>query len=125
MTRRRAGPRALVRVLVVLVITAASLMLMSALLARFDVDNAASALVAAALIGLINALVWPVLIRIALPFTVLTLGLGVLVLNGGVVLFVAGLDPGVTIDGLGTAIVVALGLTVVNTAVTSLLAIDD
>ena len=125
MTRRRAGPRAVVRVLVVLVITAGALMLMSALLARFDVDNPASALAAAALIGLINALVWPLLIRIALPFTVLTLGLGVLVLNGGVVLFVASLDPGVTIDGLGTAIVVALGLTVVNTAVTSLLAIDD
>ena len=126
MTRRRAGPRALVRVLVVLVITAGALMLMSALLGSASTSTTpASALAAAALIGLINALVWPVLIRIALPFTVLTLGLGVLVLNGGVVLFVASLDPGVTIDGLGTAIVVALGLTVVNTAVTSLLAIDD
>ena len=52
---------------------------------------------AAALIGLINALVWPLLIRVALPFTVLTLGLGVLVLNGAVVLLVAELDPG--IDG--------------------------
>jgi uncharacterized membrane protein YvlD (DUF360 family) len=100
-------------------------MLMSALLARFDVDSAASALASAALIGLTNALVWPVLIRIALPFTVLTLGLGVLVLNGGVVLFVSAVDPGVTIDGLGTGVAVALGLTVVNTAVTSLLAIDD
>jgi uncharacterized membrane protein YvlD (DUF360 family) len=100
-------------------------MLMSALLERFDVDNPESALVGAALIGLINALVWPVLIRIALPFTVLTLGLGVLVLNGAVVLFVSSLDQGMTIDGLGPAIAVALGLTVVNTAVTSLLAIDD
>lgn len=125
MTRRRAGPPAIVRVVLIWVITAGALMLMSALLARFDVDNAVSALVSAALIGLINALVWPVLIRIALPFTVLTLGLGVLVLNGAVVLFVAQVDPGVTIDGLGTAVVVALGLTVVNTAVTSLLAIDD
>jgi uncharacterized membrane protein YvlD (DUF360 family) len=100
-------------------------MLMSALLARFDVESPESALVGAALIGLINALVWPVLIRIALPFTVLTLGLGVLVLNGAVVLFVSSLDAGMTLDGLGPAIVVALGLTVVNTAVTSLLAIDD
>ena len=86
MTRRRAGLPALARVLVVLVITAGALMLMSALLAGFDVDGAASALAAAALIGLINALVWPLLIRVALPFTVLTLGLGVLVLNGAVVL---------------------------------------
>ena len=90
MPRRRAGPRAIARVLIVWVITAGALMLMSALLARFDVDSAASALASAALIGLINALVWPVLIRIALPFTVLTLGLGVLVLNGAVVLFVVG-----------------------------------
>ena len=48
----------------------------------------------AAAIGLINALVWPLLIRVALPFTVLTLGLGVLALNGAVVLVVAELDPG-------------------------------
>ena len=125
MPRRRGGPRAIARVLIVWVITAGALMLMSALLARFDVDSAESALASAALIGLINALVWPVLIRVALPFTVLTLGLGVLVLNGGVVLFVSAVDPGVTIDGLGTGVAVALGLTVVNTAVTSLLAIDD
>jgi uncharacterized membrane protein YvlD (DUF360 family) len=124
-TGRRAGPPAAARVLLVWVITAGALMLMSALLSRFDVDNAGAALASAALIGLVNALVWPILIRIALPFTVLTLGLGVLVLNGGVVLFVASIDPGVQIDGLGTAVVVALGLTVVNTAVTSLLAIDD
>ncbi|MGH2838901.1 MAG: phage holin family protein [Thermoleophilaceae bacterium] len=125
MPRRRVGPRAIARVLIVWVITAGALMLMSALLARFDVDDAASALGSAALIGLINALVWPVVIRIALPFTVLTLGLGVLVLNGLVVMFVSDVDPGVQIDGLGTSIAVAVGLTVVNTAVTSLLAIDD
>ena len=39
-----------------------TLFLLSAILPGFDVDNAGSALVAAALIGLVNALVWPVLI---------------------------------------------------------------
>jgi uncharacterized membrane protein YvlD (DUF360 family) len=62
------------RVVLVWVITAAALMLLSALLAGFDVKDFAGALAAAALIGLINALVWPLVIRIALPFTVLTLG---------------------------------------------------
>jgi uncharacterized membrane protein YvlD (DUF360 family) len=122
---RRVGPSQVARVLVVWVITAAALMLMSALLAGFDVKDFAGALAAAALIGLINALVWPLLIRIALPFTVLTLGLGVLLLNGAVVWAVAELQPGIEVSGIGVGVVVVLGLTVVTTAVTSLLAIDD
>ena len=109
----------------VLVITAAALMLLSALLAGFDVKDWRVAVLAAATIGLINALVWPVVIRVALPFTVLTLGLGVLALNGAVVWVVSLIEPGVTVKGLGVGVVVAFGLTVVNTAVTSLLAIDD
>jgi uncharacterized membrane protein YvlD (DUF360 family) len=121
-------PRArlrLARVLIVWVLTASALMLLSGLLAGFDVKDFRVALVAAAAIGLVNALVWPVVITVALPFTVLTLGLGVLALNGAVVLAVSALEPGLEVSGLGVGIVVALGLTVVNTLVTSLLAIDD
>jgi len=98
---------------------------MSALLAGFTIEGEGSALLAAALIGLANALVWPLLIRVALPFTVLTLGLGVLALNGGVVLLVAQVEPGMHVDGLGAGIAVALAITIVNTLATSLLAIDD
>ena len=50
-----------------------------------------------------------------LPITVLTLGLGALVLNGAVVLLVAGLEPGLQVDTLAAAIAVAFLLTVVNT----------
>src|SRR3954454_21754264 len=100
-------------------------MLLSALLAGFDVEDFGVALVAAALIGLINALVWPFVIRVALPFTVLTLGLGVLALNGAVILGVSAIEPGIKVSGLGVGVVVAVGLTAVNTLVTSLLAIDD
>jgi hypothetical protein len=64
-------------------------------------------------------------IRVALPITVLTLGLGVLLLNGAVVWAVAEIQPGLEVSGLGVGAVVAFGLTVVNTVVTSLLAIDD
>jgi putative membrane protein len=41
-----------------------------------------AAILGAAAIGLLNALVWPLFVRIALPITVLTLGLGALLLNG-------------------------------------------
>jgi superfamily IV 4 TMS phage holin len=64
-------------------------------------------------------------VRIALPLTVLTLGLGVIVLNGAMVLLVAAIEPGLKVSSLLAGIVVALGVTIVNVAVTSLLAIDD
>jgi uncharacterized membrane protein YvlD (DUF360 family) len=119
------GLRAVWRVLVVWVLTAATLHLMSAILSGFAIEGTGTALLSAALIGLINALVWPLLIRIALPFTVLTLGLGVLALNGAVVWLVSVIEPDLQVKSLGAGIVVAVGITIVNTLVTSLLAIDD
>src|SRR3954451_10240986 len=83
----RGGLSQVWRVLVVLVTTAGALMLLSALLAGFNVEDFRVALVTAGLLGLINALVWPLVIRFALPFTVLTLGLGVLALNVSIVSF--------------------------------------
>src|SRR5918996_352306 len=100
--RTRFGERHVVlRVGLVWLLTAAALHLMSAILSGFAIEGTGTALLAAALIGLINALVWPLLIRIALPFTVLTLGLGVLILNGGVVWLVSVIEP----DGLAHAVV--------------------
>src|SRR3954447_14563051 len=122
--RRRVG-RPVVRVVVVWLGTAGALLLASVVFAGVDVKDFAAALGAAALIGLVNALVWPLAIRVLLPVTVLTLGLGVLVLNGGVVLLVSATDAGLEVNGLGAAIAVAILLTVVTTAVTAVLAIDD
>src|SRR5918993_3686956 len=124
--RRFRGRRVvLLRVIAVWLITAASLMLLSALLPGVAVTSFGAALGAAALIGLFKALVWPLLIRLALPFTVLTLGLGVLVLNGAVILAVAAISRGFVVSGLLSGIIVVVGLTLVNTLVTSLLGIDD
>jgi uncharacterized membrane protein YvlD (DUF360 family) len=113
------------RIVLVWLLTAGALLLLSAILPGFHVTNWAAALATAAFIGLANALVWPFIVRIALPFTVLTLGLGALFLNGLVVLAAAALDPGVTIDGVFDGVLVALGLTAVNTFFTALFAIDD
>src|SRR5829696_3995788 len=123
---RFAGRRTvLLRVFAVWIITAATLLLLSVLLPGVEVESFGAALVAAALIGLFNALVWPLLIRLALPITVLTLGVGVLVLNGAVILAVAAIRPGFAVSGLLDGVVVVIGLTVMNTLVTSLLGIDD
>lgn len=57
-------------------------------------------LVAALLLGLVNALVRPVLVLLTLPITVVTLGLFLVLINAGMLLLVAWLVPGFTIAGL-------------------------
>ena len=113
------------RILVVWLLTAVTLLVLSALLSGVEVKDFGAALGSALLIGLLNALLWPLVIRIALPLTVLTLGLGAILLNGAMILLVAAIDPGLKISGLFAGVVVALSVTVVTTGVTSLLAIDD
>jgi uncharacterized membrane protein YvlD (DUF360 family) len=121
----RAGAGWVLRVVLIWVVTSATLLLLSEVLPGVTVDDFGSAVVASALIGLINAFIWPLVIRVALPLTVLTLGLGVIVLNGAIVLLVSQIEPGMDVTTLWAGIVVALAVTIANTAVTSLLAIDD
>jgi uncharacterized membrane protein YvlD (DUF360 family) len=117
-------PGRLWRLLVILVVDGVALLALSAVMSGFSVSGAASAIGLAVAMGVANAIVWPLIIRVALPFTVLTLGLGALILNGAVLLGVAAIDDRVTIDGLGTALVVVLGLTALTTAIGGVLALD-
>ena len=114
------------RVVVGWVINTVALMLLAWILQGFSIESWWSGLALAAVLGLLNALVWPLLIRIALPLTVITLGFGVLLLNGVFVWLASNiLADSVQISGLWTAVAVALGLTLINNTVTLFLGIDD
>ncbi len=113
------------RGLLVLLLDSLSLLLLSELLAGFVLDGALAALGAAAAIGLLNALIWPVLARIALPLTVLTLGGAALLLNGVLVTFAVNLLPGAHLDGVLEGIVVTVAMTALTAGFYSLLAIDE
>ena len=117
--------RPLVRIGIIWIIEALALVLLHFLMASLQVEGVLSAFVAVAVIGLLNALLWPILSYLILPFAVLTLGLAALALNGAIILLAATLVPGFRVEGLGAAIGVALGLTAVNTIASSLLTIDD
>ncbi|MFL5832960.1 MAG: phage holin family protein [Solirubrobacterales bacterium] len=109
----------------VLLLDAVILMLLSELLDGFVLDGARSALGAAALIGLLNALVWPALARFALPLTVLTLGLAALVLNGLLVTIAIDLLPGAHVAGVFEGTVITIVMAAATAAVYALLAIDE
>ena len=119
------SPRVIWRVALVLLLDALTLLALSEVIDGFVLDGAVSALGAAAMIGLLNALVWPALSRLALPLTVLTLGLAGLLLNGLLVTFAIDILPNAEIGGVGQGVVVTIVLTAVTSAVFSLLAIDE
>ena len=70
--------------------------------------------IAAAVLGLLNAVVRPILFVLTLPLTVLTLGLFLLVLNAIMLELTAWLVPGFDIQGFLWAIVGALVLSLVS-----------
>jgi uncharacterized membrane protein YvlD (DUF360 family) len=113
------------RGVLVLLLDAVILLLLSEVLEGFVLDGAATALGAAAVIGLLNALVWPLLARLALPLTVLTLGFAALVLNGLLVGFAIDLLPGAEVATLWEGIVITVLVAGLTAAIYSLLAIDE
>jgi len=94
--------------LVRLLISACGLWLASKLSSGVRFDDGGTLVAAALLLGVVNAFVRPVAILLTLPFTILTLGLFLLVVNGAMVSLVAWMLPGFHLAGLGAAILAAI-----------------
>lgn len=86
------------------VIAAFGLWLATAWIDGFSIDNSITLLVAAAVLGVVNAFVRPVVIILTLPISVVTLGLFLLVVNAGMIALVAALVPGFDIVGFWDAV---------------------
>jgi uncharacterized membrane protein YvlD (DUF360 family) len=117
--------RIVARGLAVLLVDALALLLLSALLPGFTLDGVGAALATAALVGVLNAFVWPVTARLALPLSVLTLGLGALALNALLVVLAIDAVPGASVNDFWSGLVVTVGLAALTALVGGLLAIDD
>jgi putative membrane protein len=72
----------ILRLLVVWLINAVALIAVAYLMPSVTVSSFGAALLAALVLGLLNAVVRPVLVLLTLPVTILTLGLFIFVLNG-------------------------------------------
>jgi putative membrane protein len=78
------------------------------LLPGVRVDSPASLLVAALVLGFLNAILKPLLVLLTLPITVMTLGLFYFVLNGILFALASVLVPGFEVSGLGSAVLGAI-----------------
>jgi len=91
-----------------------SLLLVSRLVPGIHVDSFFSALVAAVFLGILNAVVRPILIVLTLPLTILTLGLFILAINGFMLMILASVIKGVHVQGFWPAVGGALILSLVG-----------
>ncbi len=85
------------------------------------VASASAALVAGIALGVVNAVIRPVLIVLTLPFTLLTLGLFIFVVNAFCLALVAWLVPGFQVHGFGSALIGSIFITLVSWALSALL----
>jgi uncharacterized membrane protein YvlD (DUF360 family) len=125
--RRRSRVRRLlgfvIRAVILLGVDALALVVMTALLSSTDALSVRAAVLVAAAMALINALLWPLVMRLALPLTIITFGLGSLLLSAGTVAlafyWVDGKTPSFWVD-----LAIAFGLALVSMLVAPLLDVD-
>ncbi|MDP3953488.1 MAG: phage holin family protein [bacterium] len=84
------------------------------LLPGVTVDGFLAALVAALVLGLVNAILKPILVLLTLPINILTLGLFTLVINATLVMLTAYIVPGFAVAGFLWALLFGLILSVVS-----------
>src|SRR5204863_2518595 len=96
-----------------LVITALGLWAAATIVPGVTIVGVGTLLLAALLLGIVNAIIRPIILILTLPLTVLTLGLFILVVNGISLALVAWVLPGFSLSGVGAAILasIVVGLT--------------
>lgn len=97
-----------------LVITALGLWVAQAIIPGVRISGLGTVVLAALLLGLVNAIVRPVLFILTLPLTVFTLGLFLFVLNGISLALVAWLLPHFAVSSLWAATLAALVVTITS-----------
>ena len=96
------------------VILAGAIMVASYLLDGIEITGFFPALGAAAMLGILNAFLRPVLIILTLPINVLSFGLFTFIINALLLKMVSGVIPGFDVHGFWTAVWGPLIITVVN-----------
>jgi putative membrane protein len=89
------------------------------LLAGMGFDSTGALIVSALLLGVVNAVIRPILLILTLPLTVLTLGFFILIVNGISLALVAALVPGFHIAGLWSATIGAIIVSLTSWAASS------
>lgn len=109
------------KLLLVWFLNAVSLLAVAYLMPSIQVSGFGGALIAAAVIALVNILIRPILVILTLPVTVLTLGLFILVINGLLFLLVGNLLESLEVQSLWSGILGAILYSLISWGLAALL----
>ena len=110
------------RLILLWLLNAVALLAVAYLLPAIHVASFGAAMVAALLLGLVNALLRPLLLLLTLPVTLVTLGLFIFVINGLMFWLAGSLIEGFAVGGFWAAVLGSLLYSVISWALSSLLA---
>ena len=94
------------------------LYIVARLVPGMEIDGCLNAILAGLVLGIINALLKPLLVMLTLPITVLTLGLFLLVVNAFLLWLASAFVPGFQVKGFGAALLGALLLSLFSFGIT-------
>jgi putative membrane protein len=111
----------MVKILLVWLINALALLALPYIFTSIKVETFYTALIVALILGLINAVIRPVLVLLTLPLTILTLGLFIFVINGLLFWLVASFVEGFQVGGFWPAVFGAIVYSLISWAAAALL----
>jgi len=108
------------RLLLVWLINSVALFALPYVFPWVTVDTFWTALIAALVLGLINALIRPILVLLTLPVTILTLGLFIFVINGLLFWWVGSFIDGFHVSGFWSAMFGAIVYSIISWALAAI-----
>lgn len=96
------------------IIMTLSLMVVGLLLPGVHITSVLTAVLAALVISLLNNFLRPILLVLSIPFTIVTMGLFIFVINAVIIWLASKLVTNFVIDSFGTALLAALIITAIN-----------
>jgi putative membrane protein len=109
------------KLLIVWLINALALLALPYLFDSIKIDSFVTAMIVALVLGLVNAVIRPILVLLTLPATILTLGLFIFVINGLMFWFVASFVEGFAVAGFWPAVFGAIVYSVLSWLASALL----
>lgn len=102
-------------------VTFCAVLITERILPGIEVENVLTLIVTALILGILNAVLRPVLLIVTLPITVMTLGLFALVINGIILALTSVLIPGFYVAGFWSAVFGALLISLASAIINNLM----
>lgn len=113
----------MIRFLIRWLISAVSIYIITYLPIGITVSSFKSTIIAAAILGIINVTIKPILIILTLPINIITLGLFTFIINGIVLIITSYVVVGFDVKNIFSAIIASILISIVNVILTNLIGV--